>query len=127
MERIVSLLLIAALTLFNEAGSFPLQLPSVFHNPLDEEEAEKFFCIEKESIEERSEEDHPDHWRHDSGGADDIAFVQQGLPAIGQPLPLHSFYDSVFQSITDRAAHLLGTLVGRPFYILFHAFKAFLP
>lgn len=129
MERIVSLLLIAALTLFNEAGSFPLHLPSVFHNPLDEEEAGKFFCIEKESVEERSEEGRPDHWSHVSGGAGDVANALQGLPATGcfLPLTLHSFYDSVFQSITDRAAHLLGTLVGRPFYILFHAFKAFLP
>lgn len=126
MERIVSLLLITALTLFNEAAPIPLHLPGIFHNPLDEEEAEKIFCIEKESIEERSEDDQPDQWLHDSSGSGDAEISHYFSAGAGQSLPPHSFYDSVFQSITDHAAHLLGALIGRPFYILFRSFKAFI-
>lgn len=126
MEKIVSLLLIAALTLFNEAPPAPLHLPGAFHNPLDEEEAEKIFCIEKESVEERTEEDNPDHWSHASGGSGDAEFFQHDSPATTYSLPLYQSYDAVFQSIADYAVRVIHTLVGRPFYILFHSFKAFL-
>lgn len=126
MERILSLLLIVVLTLFNEAAPIPLHIPSVFHNDLDEEEAEKTFCLEKESIEERSEENMRDRWLSVSGGSGDAQSLQ--LLLSGSILrPLHHFYDSVFQSITDHNSQLLTTSFGRPFYILFHAFKAFLP
>lgn len=126
MERILSLLLIVALTLFNEAAPVPLHLPSVFHNPLDEEEAEKAFCLEKESIEERSEENTRNRVSHISGGSGDAEVSQCFSSGAVQSLPLHHFYDGVFQSITDHADLLADHLVGTPLYILFHSFKAFL-
>jgi len=126
VERILSLLLIVALTLFNEAAPIPLHIPSVFHNDLDEEEAEKTFCLEKESIEERSEENTRDRVSHISGGSGDAQISHYFSSVAGQLLPLHHFYDAVFQSITDHADLLADHLVGTPLYILFHSFKSFL-
>jgi hypothetical protein len=118
VERILSLLLIVALTLFNEAAPVPLHIPSVFHNDLDEEEAEKTFCLEKESIEERSKENTRNRVSHISSGSGDAEVSPYFLSGAGWPLPLHRFYDVVFQSITDHAFCLLRSLVGTPLYIL---------
>jgi len=126
VERIISLLLIAALTLFNEAAPVPLHIPSVFHHPLDEEEAEKTFCIEKESAEEQSKEDARIRLASISGGSGDVETSQCFSPGVGRSLPLDSFYCAVFQSITDHVFCLLRSLVGTPLYILFHSFKSFL-
>jgi hypothetical protein len=113
------LLLIVALTLFNEAVPVPLHLPSVFHNPLDEEEAEKAFCLEKESIEERSEESTRNRVSHISGGSGDAQVSQCFSSVAGQSFAPASFLRCCF-SIHYRPCRFTGRPLGR--YAPVHSF-----